>query len=49
LGFAALCLYNLSDVTIFDMRNNIAGWSFLAAIAGVTQRYGPKLAQARQE
>lgn len=45
LGFTALCLYNLSDVTIFDMRNNAIGWSFLAAIAGVTQRYGPKLVQ----
>ncbi|AIE74192.1 O-antigen ligase [Synechocystis sp. PCC 6714] len=45
LAFAALCLYNLFDVTIFDMRNNVLGWTFLAAIAGVSQRYGPKLAQ----
>jgi O-antigen ligase len=45
IAFAALCLYNLFDVTIFDMRNNVLGWIFLAAIAGVSQRYGTKLAQ----
>ncbi|WP_223342233.1 O-antigen ligase [Synechocystis sp. PCC 7339] len=45
IAFAALCLYNLFDVTIFDMRNNVLGWIFLAAIAGVSQRYGAKLAQ----
>ena len=36
VGFGALCLYNLFDVTLFDLRNNLLSWSYLAAIAGVT-------------
>lgn len=43
IGFFALCLYNLSDVTIFDLRNNAFGWLFLAAIAGVSHNYQEKL------
>ena len=39
VGFGALCLYNLSDVTLFDLRNNLLSWSYLAAIAGVTEQY----------
>ena len=39
VGFGALCLYNLTDVTLFDLRNNLLSWSYLAAIAGVTEQY----------
>jgi len=39
VGFGALSLYNLFDVTLFDLRNNLLSWSYLAAIAGVTDQY----------
>jgi len=39
-SFGGLVLYNLFDVTIFDVRINLLGWIILAAIAGVSQRYG---------
>ncbi|MEY2983956.1 MAG: hypothetical protein RLZZ568_573 [Cyanobacteriota bacterium] len=43
VGFGALCLYNLTDVTLFDLRNNLLSWSYLAAIAGVTEHYDGRL------
>ncbi len=43
VGFSALCVYNLFDVTLFDLRNNLFAWSYLAAIAGVTDQYLPRL------
>ena len=38
VGFGALCGYNLFDVALFDLRNNIFAWGYLAAIAGVSDR-----------
>jgi hypothetical protein len=39
IAFGSLTLYNLSDVTIFDIRVNLIGWILLAAIAGIVSRY----------
>jgi O-antigen ligase len=35
VAFASLVLFNLFDVTVFDLRMNTIGWLLLAAIAGV--------------
>jgi len=35
-AFCALSLFNLLDVTLFDLRTNLLGWLLLAAIDGVT-------------
>ncbi len=37
IAFGSVTLYNLSDVTVFDLRVNLLGWILLAAIAGVSQ------------
>ena len=39
IAFGSVTLYNLSDVTIFDIRVNLIGWIILAAIAGIVSRY----------
>ena len=39
LAFVCLTLFNLLDVTIFDLRINTIGWILLAAIYGVNQQY----------
>lgn len=36
VAFTAYILFNLTDVTIFDLRVNTIGWILLAAISGVT-------------
>lgn len=37
LAFGSVTLFNLLDVTIFDLRVNLLGWILLSAIAGVSQ------------
>ena len=48
LAFGSCCLFNLTDVTIFELRINLLGWLLLAAIFGITTPYRrllfPKLA-----
>jgi len=39
VAFASCTLFNLLDVTIFDLRVNTLSWLLLAAIAGMVQRY----------
>lgn len=39
LAFGSCCLFNLTDVTIFELRTNLLGWLLLSAIAGITIRY----------
>jgi O-antigen ligase len=39
LVFAGFTLFNLLDVTLFDLRVNTLGWLFLAAICGVVYQY----------
>lgn len=39
LAFGNCCLFNLTDVTIFELRINLLGWLLLAAIAGILFRY----------
>ena len=36
IAFSAYILFNLADVSIFDLRINTIGWILLAAISGVT-------------
>lgn len=36
IAFSACILFNLADVSIFDLRVNTLGWILLAAISGVT-------------
>ena len=36
VAFSACILFNLADVSIFDLRINTIGWILLAAISGVT-------------
>ncbi len=36
LAFCALSVFNLLDVTLFDLRTNLLGWLLLAGIDGVT-------------
>jgi hypothetical protein len=36
VAFTAYILFNLTDVTIFDLRVNTIAWILLAAISGVT-------------
>ena len=36
IAFSACILFNLADVSIFDLRINTIGWILLAAISGVT-------------
>jgi O-antigen ligase len=40
VAFAGCILFNLLDVTIFDVRINTLGWLLLSAICGVVYRYG---------
>lgn len=39
LAFAGFTLFNLLDVTLFDLRINTLGWVILSAICGVVYRY----------
>jgi O-antigen ligase len=39
LVFAGFTLFNLLDVTLFDLRVNTFGWLFLAAICGMVYQY----------
>ena len=39
LAFVCLSVFNILDVTIFDLRTNTIGWILLAAIYGVSQQY----------
>jgi len=39
LGFAGCTLFNLLDVTLFDLRVNTLGWLLLSAICGVVYQY----------
>jgi O-antigen ligase len=39
LAFAGYILFNLVDVTLFDLRVNTLGWLVLSAICGVVYRY----------
>jgi O-antigen ligase len=41
LAFGSCCLFNLFDVTIFDLRLNILGWLLLSAMAGIVYRAQP--------
>jgi len=36
LAFSGCILFNVADVTIFELRNNLLGWLLLAALAGVS-------------
>jgi O-antigen ligase len=38
LAFGSITLFNLFDVSLFDLRVNLLGWLLLSAIAGVSQR-----------
>ncbi len=39
MAFAGCTLFNLFDVTLFDLRVNTLGWLLLSAICGVVHRY----------
>jgi O-antigen ligase len=39
VAFAGCTLFNLFDVTLFDLRVNTLGWLLLSAICGVVYRY----------
>ncbi|MGK7941141.1 MAG: O-antigen ligase family protein [Crocosphaera sp.] len=39
VAFSLCIVFNLFDVSIFDLRVNLTGWLLLAAIAGITDRY----------
>jgi O-antigen ligase len=39
IAFAGFTLFNLLDVTIFDLRVNALGWVLLSAICGVVYQY----------
>ncbi len=39
VAFSLCIIFNLFDVSIFDLRVNLIGWLLLAAIAGITYRY----------
>jgi O-antigen ligase len=39
ISFASVSVFNLLDVTIFDLRINLLGWILVAAIAGISDRY----------
>lgn len=39
LAFAGCTLFNMFDVTLFDLRVNTLGWLILSAICGVVYRY----------
>ncbi len=39
VAFVCCILFNLSDVTIFDLRINTIGWILLSAIYGVSQQF----------
>ena len=43
LAFGSCCLFNLFDVTIFDLRLNLIGWILLSAISGIVYRYRRQL------
>ncbi|MEC4983165.1 MAG: O-antigen ligase family protein [Oscillatoria sp. PMC 1068.18] len=42
VAFTSCILFNLFDVSIFDLRINLLGWILLAAIWGVTNNYRPE-------
>ncbi|BFM39063.1 O-antigen ligase family protein [Synechocystis sp. LKSZ1] len=42
LAFGSVTLFNLFDVTLFDLRVNLLGWILLSAIAGVSQGPFPR-------
>jgi O-antigen ligase len=39
VAFAGCTLFNLLDVTLFDLRMNVLGWLLLSAICGVVHHY----------
>ncbi len=39
VAFSLCIVFNLFDVSIFDLRVNLIGWLLLAAIAGITYRF----------
>ncbi|MGK7892147.1 MAG: O-antigen ligase family protein [Xenococcus sp. (in: cyanobacteria)] len=41
VAFVGCILFNLLDVTIFDLRINTLGWILLSAIYGVSQKFSP--------
>ena len=43
LAFSCCILFNLLDVTIFDLRINTLGWILLSAIYGVSQQFSQDL------
>ena len=38
VGFGAIALFNLLDVTLFDLRMNLVGWLLLACLNGLVLR-----------
>jgi O-antigen ligase len=49
MAFGGCTLFNLVDVTMFDMRINTFGWVLLSAICGVVYRYQGILTSQRLE
>jgi O-antigen ligase len=49
LAFGGCTLFNLLDVTLFDVRANTLGWLLLSAICGVLYRYQGILGSQRFE
>jgi O-antigen ligase len=39
VAFASCTLFNLLDITVFDLRMNVLGWLLLSAICGVVYHY----------
>jgi hypothetical protein len=49
VAFLACSLFNLFDVTLFDIRLNILGWLLLAAICGLVERQQSRAGNFTQE
>ncbi|HEY9606733.1 MAG TPA: O-antigen ligase family protein [Allocoleopsis sp.] len=49
IAFGGCVLFNLADVTLFDLRVNTLGWLLLSAICGVVYRYQDTLRLNRLE
>lgn len=49
IAFAGFTLFNLFDVTLFDLRVNTFGWLLLSAIYGLVYRYRGFIAEVRSQ
>lgn len=49
IAFTNLILFNLADVTIFDLRINTIAWIILAAISGITTKQAANMAAIADE